>query len=90
MPNDPVAPELNELAEELEAEFSEYSKPEEFSDLIPVVETSDVEHPTLIVHLEMDNAKSVADDVEAFLRKRGARTERETYPEEIRVLATVS
>lgn len=37
----------------------------------------------------MENASTIADEVETFLQQRGARTERETYPDEIRVLAVV-
>ena len=89
MPNDPIAPELNELASELETEFREYCPPDGFSELVSVVETEKKDRPTLIVYLEMENASTIADEVETFLQQRGARTERETYPDEIRVLAVV-
>ncbi|WP_225307747.1 MULTISPECIES: hypothetical protein [unclassified Haloarcula] len=55
-----------------------------------MIENSDAEHPTLIVHVDREDADSLADRIDEFLREHGARTERECHSEtDVRVLATV-
>lgn len=72
------------------AEFDEHRLPDGFSEVNPVVHTADRERPTLIVHVDHEDAATLADEVEAFLVDRGATTQREQYaPDDVRVLATV-
>jgi len=81
---------LNGLADRVADEFEAYRSPDEFRDVSLVIENSDAEHPTLIVHIDRENAESLADRIDEFLRERGARTERERHSDtDVRVLATV-
>jgi hypothetical protein len=55
-----------------------------------VIDSSSSERPTLIVHVDGEQASSLADRVEEFLSEHGAHVQREYYSEtDIRVLATV-
>lgn len=80
---------LEALADVTADRFQSYRDPEEFKEISIVINNSDPEHPTLIVHVENEEAEELAKEVEEFLESQGAWTERETYPDEIRVLATV-
>lgn len=81
---------LEDLADQVADEFKEFRQESEFKEISIVVDTSDAERPTLIVHVESDDADSVATQIESFLQDQGARTEREPQPDaEIRVLATL-
>lgn len=81
---------LNELADAVTEEFAEYRPADDFRVVNPVVENEDSDHPTLIVHIDREDASSLADEVEQFLQSQGARTEREAHSEvDVRVLATV-
>lgn len=81
---------LNDLADQVADEFEAYRQPDEFKDISLVIENSDEEYPTLIVHVDKDNADVLADRIEEFLRECGARTEQERYSDtDVRVLATV-
>ena len=54
------------------------------------IDNEDTAHPTLIVHVDRDDAASLADRIEDFLQKRGARTERERHADtDVRILATL-
>jgi len=56
-----------------------------------VIENSDAEHPTLVVHIDREDADSLADRIDEFLRELGARPKRERHSEtDVRVLATVN
>lgn len=82
---------LTDLADQVADEFEAHRPPDEFKDVSLVIENSDVEHPTLIVHVDREDADSLADRIDEFLREHGARTERERHSEtDIRVLATVN
>jgi hypothetical protein len=82
---------LDDLADQVADEFEAYRQPDEFKDVSLVIENSDEEHPTLIVHVDREDAESLADRVEEFLRECGARTEREHHSDrDVRVLATVN
>jgi hypothetical protein len=81
---------LSDLAESVAEEFKAYRDPSEFNDLSIVIDNSDRERPTLIVHIDREQATQLADRVEAFLRDHGARTERERHADtDIRILATI-
>ena len=81
---------LADLADQVADEFEEYRQPGEFKEISLVIENSDERRPTLIVHIDREDADSLADRIDEFLRERGARTERERYSDtDIRVLATV-
>jgi len=82
---------LTDLADQIDDEFEAYRQPNEFKDISVVIDNDEKEHPTLIVHIDGDDAASLADRIDEFLQERGAQTEREQYSEsDIRVLATLS
>jgi hypothetical protein len=81
---------LDDLADQVADEFEAYRQPNEFKDVSLVIENSDKERPTLIVHVDREDAESLADRIDEFLREHGARTERERHSAtDVRVLATV-
>lgn len=81
---------LDDLADQVADEFKAYRQPDEFKDVSLVIENSDEEHPTLIVHVDREDAEALADRIDEFLREHGARTERERHSAtDVRVLATV-
>jgi hypothetical protein len=81
---------LNDLADSVAEEFETYRDPDGFNELSLVIDNSNRERPTLIVHVDWEQPAELADRVEAFLRDHGARTERERHAEtDIRVLATI-
>ena len=81
---------LDGLADQVADEFEAYRSPDEFKDVSLVTENSDSEHPTLIVHVDREDAESLADRIDEFLRERSARTERERHSDtDVRVLVTV-
>lgn len=67
--------QAGQVADELEA----YRQPDEFKDVSLVIENSDEEHPTLIVHVDREDAEFLADRIDEFLREHGNRTERERH-----------
>ena len=82
---------LTELADQLAEEFAAYRQPNEFKTVSLVIENENTERPTLIVHVDGEDAASLADRIEEFLQEHGARTERERHSEtDVRVLATLS
>jgi len=90
MTDNPVD-DLTELADQLAEEFAEYRQPNEFKDISLVIEDEGKEHPTLIVHVDGEDAASLADRIEKFLQEHGARTEREQHSDtDVRVLATLN
>ena len=89
MTSDPVDI-LDDLADQVAEEFEAYRQPDEFKDVSLVIDNNDPDQPTLIVHVDRENADTLADDIEAFLREQDARTQRERHLEtDVRVLATV-
>lgn len=81
---------LNDLADLVAEQFSDYRHSEGFSELSIVIDNSDPEHSTLIVHIDRQQPADLAERVEAFLREHGARTERERHADtDVRVLATL-
>ena len=81
---------LSDLADGVAEEFEAYRDPDGFNELSIVIDTSDRERPTLIIHIDREQASDLADRVEAFLRDHGARTERERHADtDVRVLATI-
>jgi hypothetical protein len=82
--------DLNDLADQVGDEFEAYRQPTEFKDISLVIENEEEKHPTLIVHIDREDADALADRIEEFLRERGARTERERHSQtDIRVLASL-
>ena len=82
--------DLNDLADQVADEFEAYRQPDEFKDISLVIENDEEKHPTLIIHIDREDADALADRIAEFLRKRGARTERERHSEtDIRVLASL-
>jgi len=89
MTSDPVDI-LDDLADQVAEEFEAYRPPDEFKDVSLVIDNNDPERPTLIVHVEKEDADTLAGEIEAFLKERGARTQRERHSDtDVRVLATV-
>ncbi|AKH98646.1 hypothetical protein [Halanaeroarchaeum sulfurireducens] len=64
---------LDDLADRVADEFEADRQPDEFKDVSIVIENRGVEHPTLIVHVDREDADSLADRIDEFLRERGAR-----------------
>ncbi len=61
-----------------------------FSTISIVIDTITAERPRLIVHIDGEEASSLADRIAEFCTEHGAHTQREHYSEtDIRVLATV-
>jgi hypothetical protein len=89
MTSDPVDI-LDDLADQVAEEFEAYRQPDEFKDVSLVIDNNDPDRPTLIVHVDRENADTLADDIEAFLQEQGARTQRERHSgTNVRVLATI-
>ena len=89
MTSDPVDIH-DDLADQVAEEFEAYRPPDEFKDVSLVIDNNDPDRPTLIVHVEKEDADTLADEIEAFLKERGARTQRERHSDtDVRVLATV-
>ena len=81
---------LDDLADQVAEEFEAYRPPDEFKDVSLVIDNNDPDRPTLIVHVEKEDPDTLADEIEAFLKERGARTQRERHSDtDVRVLATV-
>jgi hypothetical protein len=81
---------LNDLADLVAEQFSDYRHSKGFNELSLVIDNSDRERPTLIVHIDRQQPTDLAQRVEAFLRDHGAQTECEHHSEtDIRVLATI-
>lgn len=81
---------LDDLADQVAEEFEAYRQPNEFKGVSLVIDNDDPNWPTLIVHVDRENADTLADDIEAFLQEQGARTQRERHSgTDVRVLATV-
>ena len=81
---------LTDLADAVADEFEAHRHSDGFNELSLVIDNSERERSTLIVHIDREEAANLADRVEAFLRDHGARTQRERHADtEIRVLATL-
>ena len=81
---------LDDLAAKVDDEFASHRGSNEFKTVSLVIDTSSSEHPTLIVHVDGREAKTLADEIEAFLTEYDAYTQREYHSEtDIRILATL-
>jgi hypothetical protein len=81
---------VGDLADKVAKEFNAYRQPDEFKQISLVVDDSNSDHQTLIVHIDGEDAASLAGRVEEFLHQQEARTQRENHSEaDVRVLATV-
>ena len=81
---------LDDLADQVAEEFEAYRQPDEFKEVSLVIDNNDPDRPTLIVHVEREDADTLADEIEDFLQERGVRTQRERHSDtDVRVLATV-
>ena len=90
MTRSPPDRSFNDLADLVAEQFSDYRHSEGFNELSLVIDNSDRERPTLIVHIDRQQPADLAKRVETFLRDHGARTERERHSDtDIRVLATL-
>ena len=90
MTDNPVD-DLTELADQLDEEVAEYRQPNEFKEISLVIDNENNANPTLIVHVDREDAASLADRIEDFLQEHGARTERERHSEiDMRVLAILN
>jgi len=88
--NDTPADRPETLADAVVEEFDEYRPAGEFRAISPVIDTSDRARPTLIIHVDHEDAERIAAAVEQFLAARGARTEQAYHgADDVRVLATV-
>lgn len=80
---------LDDLAAKVDEAFASHRQSDGFKTISLVIDTSS-ERPTLIVHVDSEEASSLADRVEEFLTEQGAYTQREHHSEtDIRVLATL-
>ena len=90
MTRSPSDHSLADLADLVAEHFNDYRHLDGFSELSLVIDNSDPEHSTLIVHIDRQQPADLAERVEVFLRESGARTERERRDDtDIRVLATL-
>jgi hypothetical protein len=81
---------LSDLADSVAKEFEAYRNPDGFNELSIVIDNSNRDRSTLIVHIDREQAAELADRVEVFLRDYGARTEREHHADtDVRILATI-
>ena len=81
---------LEDLASRVDEEFASNRQSDEFKTISLVIDSSSSERPTLIVHVDGEQASSLAERVEEFLTEHGANTQREFHSEtDIRILATV-
>ena len=81
---------LEDLASRVDEEFASHRQSDEFKTISLVIDASSSDRPTLIVHVDGEQASSLADRVEEFLTEHGAHTQREHHSKtDIRVLATV-
>lgn len=80
---------LDDLAGQVADEFEVYRQPGESKYISLVIENSNEERPTLIVHVDRENTESLADRIDEFPCERGTQTERERHSgTDVRVLAT--
>ena len=81
---------LTDLADAVADEFEAHRHSDGFNELSLVIDNSDRERLTLIVHIDREQAADLADRVEAFLRDHGAHAQRERYSDtDIRVLTSL-
>lgn len=81
---------LSDLANQLAEEFEAHRRSGEFKNVSLVIDNNDPDRPTLIVHVEKEDADTLANKIENFLQERSARTQRERYSDtDVRGLATV-
>ena len=89
MTTDPVD-SLEDLADRVDEEFESYRQSDEFKSISIVIDTSDSDRPTLIVHVDGEKARSIAAEVEAFLDEYATHVQREHHSKtDIRLLATL-
>ena len=70
--------------------FASHRHTNEFKTISLVIDSSTADRPTLIIHVDGEDAGSVADRIEKFCTEHGAYTQREHHSKtDIRVLATV-
>jgi len=81
---------LDELADKVDEAFASHRHANEFKSISLVIDSSTADRPTLIIHVDGEEASSVANRIEEFCTEHGAYTQRENHSEtDIRVLATV-
>ncbi len=67
---------LEDLADKVDDEFTPYKQPTEFKSISLINDTSSPDRPTLIIHVDGEEASSVADRVEKVCADHGAHTQR--------------
>ena len=81
---------LEDLADKVDEAFPSHRHATEFKSISLVIDSSTADRPTLIIHVDGEEASSVADRIEEFCTEHGAYTQREHHSEtDIRVLETV-
>jgi hypothetical protein len=81
---------LDDLVAKVDNEFASHRQSDEFKTVSLVIDTSRSEHSTLIIHIDGEEASSLADRIEEFCTDHGAHTQREHHSKtDVRVLATV-
>jgi len=81
---------LDDLADKVDEAFASHRLATGFKSISLVIDSSTAERPTLIVHVDGEEASSVADSIEEFCTEHGAYTQREHHSEtDIRVLAAI-
>lgn len=81
---------LDDLSAKVDDEFASHRRTDEFKIISLVIDTSSSDHPTLIVHVDRREAKSLADEIKFFLTECDTYTQREYHSEtDIRILAAL-
>jgi len=81
---------LDDLADKVDEAFASHRHANEFKTISLVIDSSTAERPTLIIHIDGEEASSLADRIEEFCTEHGAYTQREHHSEtDIRVLAAI-
>jgi len=81
---------LDDLADQVADEFEAYRQPDEFKDVSLVIENSDEERPTLIVHVDRRMRRPLPTALMSSSASTVLVTERERHSAtDVRVLATI-
>lgn len=81
---------FDHLADQVAEEFEAHRQPDEFKDVSLVSDNNDPDRSTLIVHVGREDTDTLADEIDAFLQERVARTQRERHSDaDVRVLVAV-
>lgn len=88
--NDDRQDRLGNLTDAVAKAFETYRDPDELKTISLVIDDSTHGRRTLIVHVDGEDASTLADEVKRFVQEWGATTSREVHSaEDVRVLATI-